>query len=134
MSSYLWIVAVQRPFSINKDENDRTIFSCNFEGNAVANMADFELEIAKIIGDAGLGAVSTTLFIGPKVDLPAGAGPFVRIIDTGGSGPVETHDARKQERFSFQILVHALSYTTGRTRALAIWRLLDGFRNQTVTI
>lgn len=134
MSDYLWILSVQSPFTIGKDDNGRTMFSVNFEGNGVSPITDLEREIVKLISDAGLGAFGNDTFIGPNATLPTGGGPYVQLISTGGSSPLETHDGKKQERFSFQILVRAISYTAGRTRIMSIWRLLDGFRNQSVTL
>ncbi len=91
----------------------------------------------KVLNDAGLatawnGSTGDTI-IGRGVPTPSGSGPFVRIIDTGGIAPTETHDGQEYERLSCQIVVIATSFVSGRTRALAVWRELNGKRNINVT-
>lgn len=134
MSTYLEILALQRPFPIGVDENQRVMFSVNFEAIAAANVNQWEEEIADVLTDASLATLGTDTFIGPLAVWPTGAGPYTNILDTGGSSPDETHNGDTYENLSAQIVVKATSYTTARTRALAIWRALDGVRNQTVTV
>lgn len=135
---YLEILSMQRPFPFDVDENQRVQFSCNYTALAAAPAVSFEEEILKILNDAGLatqrvGSTGDT-WIGPAGTIPAtsGDGPFITIIDTGGTAPMETHDGITYERLSVQIVVRAVSYSVARTRALAIWRELDGKRNVTV--
>lgn len=125
MTRYLSILSIQRPFPIGVDLNNRNEFSCNYLMVAAATVSDFEGEISKYISDNGLGNTSSIL-IGRKVSTPTGDGPFIRLIDTGGISPLETHNRDKYERLSMQIVVIAASYVTGRELALSIWRLLDG--------
>lgn len=138
MSRYLELLANQRPFPFNVDESLRTMFSCNFSALAEAPTADWEGEILKVIVDAGLAvkpnppSVVGNIWIGPAATIPAGDGPFIQIIDTGGRPPDYTHDGAKYERLSCQIVVRSKSFAAGRTRALAIWRALDGKRNVTL--
>lgn len=129
---YLSILAQQSPFSLGTDIKNRVIWSCNYRVSAQAPSDKFEEEMVKLIVDAGLGISGTSLFIGPSVVIPDGAGPFVLIKNTGGNSPLAAHSGVKIERLSLQVLVYATSYVTGRTRALAIWRLLDGKYNVTV--
>jgi hypothetical protein len=132
MSRYLEIIAVSRPAPIGVDTNTRTMFSCNLMALAAQPVAKWEEELARVLFDAGLIALGTDGFIGPDATLPKTNGPLVSIIDTGGSATLESHDS-KYERLSAQIVVRALSYRDARTRALAIWRALDGVRNVTIT-
>lgn len=133
MSRYLEILAVQRPFPFDQDDSARVMFSVNFDALAAAPVTAWEEELAKLINTAGLGTRGTDLFIGPAAVLPADhAGPLVSVIDTGGSMPEWTHQDDGYERLSAQIVVRAASYVAARTRALAIWRVLDGVRNTTV--
>lgn len=133
MSRYLSITSVQRPFPFDVDDNNRVIFAVNFEAVAAAAVDKWEEELADKIVDAGLGTLGTDLFIGPKATIPTGDGPYIFIIDTGGTAPTETHDGSRYERLSAQVTVRAKSYATARTRILAIWRELDSTYNTTIT-
>ena len=135
MSVYQEIIAVQSPIDIGSDENKRKMFSTNFEAMATEPVTDFDREIGKLINDASLGTFGTDMFIGMEAILPNGNGPFVLIIDTGGSEPESTHNkvaGHTYEHLSFQVVVRARGYDAAKTRALAIWRTLDGVRNTTV--
>ncbi len=128
MSRYLEILAVQRPFPIGADENQRTMFSMNFHAVAAQPVAKFEEEIARVLFDAGLAVLGTNATIGPIATMKT-TDPSIHIMDTGGMFPLETHNGGKYERLSCQIIVRSANYFTARTRALAIWRALDGLRN-----
>ena len=132
MSRYLEILAVQRPFPFRVDDNNRVVFSVNFTGLAAGPVDQWEEELVKVLSDASLATLGTDTFIGPAAVVPVGAGPFMTVIDTGGREPLETHDGLDYERLSAQVTVRASKYRTARTRALAIWRALDGVRDQTV--
>ena len=132
MSRYLELLSVQRPFSIGVDDVNRAMYSCNFVAVAAQPVAKFEEEVGRLVFDAGLGTFGTNMFIGPPSSVPSGEGPFIHIIDTGGTSPLETHNGDKYERMSCQIVVRGTNRQTARTRALAIWRALDGQRNITV--
>lgn len=133
MSRYLEIISVQRPFSFGSDDAGRALYSCNYLAIAAQPITKFEEEIGRLIFDAGHGTFGTDMFIGPNVSPPPGAGPYTTIIDTGGTSPLETHNGDKYERMSCQVVVRATNRQAARTRALAIWRALDGQRNVTVT-
>lgn len=140
MSRYLSILSVQSPFDVGLDGNGRAQFSVNFEATADAPVTAFEKEIVKILSDAGLvtlasitnGVLTGNTFIGRAVSIPQGDGPFISVINTGGSAPMESHNGQKWERLSAQIIVRATNPATAEAKALAIWRALDGKRNLTV--
>lgn len=136
-SRYLEILSVQPPSPFMVDASQRSHFTINFECTIAAPAADFEGEIAALIVNATLGTkwtgVSGDLFVGRDAKIPVGDGPFVVVVNTGGYPPLETHNADKYERRTFQIVVIALVYSVAKTRAEAIWRALDGVRNTTVT-
>jgi hypothetical protein len=133
MSRYLSIVSIQRPFDIGPDSNNRPQVSCNYECHGAGPLTAFEDEILKLIVNAGLGVQGTTLFKGRAAVLPAsGDGPFVQLISTSGNPNLETHNGDKYERPTFQILVRAKTYSAATSRAVAIWRALDGQRDITV--
>ncbi len=135
MTQYIEIAAVQSPFDIGSDDNKRMMFSCNYDAMAVAPVTDWERELAKILSDASLGILGTDIFIGTESILPkTGDGPFITIIDTGGSEPESIHNqaAMTYEHLSAQIVVRAKNYDPAKDRALAVWRELDGTYGSTV--
>jgi hypothetical protein len=134
MSRYLEILAEQRPFPFNADESNRVMFSINFRALAEGPTVSWEEELVKVLIDAGLAvAVGTDVFVGPIAVVPlSGDGPFINVIDTGGTAPDETHNGSIYERLSAQLVIRAKDYTVARTRALAVWRALDGIRNTTI--
>jgi hypothetical protein len=129
----LSIQARQQPFPIGLDADNRNMFSCNFDGLAAAP-ANWTGAIRKLLEDAGLGVFGTDLFIGPGARLPVAPapGPFITIIDTGGSTTIITHDNKKYPNLSVQLIVTATSYPAGEARARAACDVLDGVRNTTV--
>lgn len=133
MARYLWIIADQRPFPIGADSQDRAMYSVNFHALATHPVDKFEEEVARVLFDASLGVVNTTIFFGPVADIPKGNGTYISIIDTGGTTPEETHDGSLYESLSFQLVVRSTDRKAARTRALACWRALHGLRNTTVT-
>lgn len=130
---YLEILARQRPFPFALDEKLRLMYTCNYDALAAAPVADMERELEALLISGGLVTSGETLF-GPASEPPDGDGPYVTLLDTGGIAPEETHDGRKYERLSFQVVVRASDGSAARASALAIWRLLDGQRNVTVAL
>lgn len=133
MSRYLEITAVQRPFAFDVDENDRTLYSVNFTARAAAPVNEFEEEVLKRLNSLGLATGGVDTFIGRSPVIPAGDGPYISIIDTGGSFTDRAHGGEAYESLSMQIVIRALDSEVGRTRALAIWRALDGVYNTAIT-
>lgn len=126
---YLQILAVQRPFGIGLDDASRPMLSVNFEAEAAAPVNSWEEDLVAVLEGEGLATLGTDTFIGRAASVPQGSGPFVSVIDTGGSAPYATHNGDLYENLSAQIVVRAATYTAARTRALAIWRALEGRRN-----
>lgn len=132
MAAYMQILANQRPFTLDVDENQRTTYSMNFVARSVGTVSDWERDLATIINTAGLGTLNTDMFIGPKAVIPKSDGPHTLIIDTGGSRPVESQNSDVDETLSAQITVRGTPSNDARVRALAIWREIHGTRNVTV--
>jgi len=128
---YLEILSRQRPFPFNIDEHGRVMFSCNYDAMAAEEIATFEEDIVLLLTPLGLTTLGVDTFIGPAAVIPAGVGPFITIIDTGGAFRDETHNGDVYERLSCQIAVRARSFVVARERSLAIWRALSGLRNIT---
>lgn len=135
---YQEIVAQQRPFPFDTDDNGRTMYSCNFICSASGPVAAFEEDIIKILAAAGVATqydyttgVGDT-FIGPHAITPVGDGPWIHVIGTSGLMSERTHNGTVCERPACQIITRAASPVAARSRALAIWRVLDAVRNTTV--
>lgn len=92
-------------------------------------------DIAARIIALGLGtAVGTDIFIGTKAKVPStpgDAGPYISLVDTGGSGAVRTHDGR-YARPSCQISVRARQASTARAKAAALHAALADKFNVTM--
>lgn len=140
MSRYLEILALQDPFPIGEDENDRVMFSCNYEGHCADFPVKLEEEIYRHLFDAGLATLNTSPTSGGDTVLgrrtppnTTGSSVWTNIIRTSGGRPDETHNGDIYGFFSFQIITRSPSYVTARTRALAIRSRLHGTRNTTIT-
>ena len=133
MSRYLQILSTQRPFPFDVDDNQRNLFIFNIEAKAASNVDKWEEELAQVlIGDLVATALGNDIFAGLNAPIPDGDGPYIQLIDTGGSSPDETHNGDVYENLSCQIVIRSKSYALGRTKALAVWRSLHGVRNTTV--
>lgn len=129
---YVEIVARSRPFDQGPDENDRHVLAWNLEAIADAPVDSWEEDIVQLLEDAGLGTEGTDIFYTAKATIPSGDGPYTLIIATGGLEPDETHDGLEYEQLSAQVSVRAKTASSAWTRALAVWRELDGKRDVTV--
>jgi len=139
---YLQILATQRPFPFMVDENERTMFSVNFQAMSAEAVEDWERDVIRLLVLAGVPITYTfpngnrrtdDTFIGPKAIIPTDPGPYLSVIDTGGAAPFETHNGDLQEQLSVQLIVRGADYYTARDLALDCWRALDGVRNTTVS-
>ena len=139
---YLEVLATQRPFPISVDDNERSMFSVNFTAESNGFAADWERDVIRMLLAGGVTLAYTfpdgdrrvdDTFIGPAAFIPTGDGPYVSIIDTGGSDPIETHNNDIREQLSVQILVRGKAYFDARDLILECWRALDGIRDQTVS-
>ena len=90
-------------------------------------------DIVKILTDAGIPTAS--IFVSSKAVIPVGAGPYISVTETGGSGPEGTHNSTVLPAYvrpNAQILVRATSYPTARTTADTAWNALFAVKNQLV--
>lgn len=132
MGRYVEIVSRQTPFAYGLDETNRTLFSCNY--NATSDgLTLLEDDVCKLIADAGLGVLGSTLFIGPDAKIPGGDGPIISVSEYDTGIGTETHNGDVYPRRAFQVAVRATNFRNARTRAQAVWTLLHGQRNITVT-
>jgi hypothetical protein len=76
---------------------------------------------------------SSSIFTSKKAQIPAGDGPFVSIIDTGGTGPFKVHNRRYgNRRPSAQIVARAKNATSARTTIENCYLTLAGLVNLSV--
>lgn len=88
-------------------------------------------EIAALLADKGVGTIGTDIFLGSKAVIPKTSGPFLSLIETGGSGPtrVQNEPGAHTQRPSAQVLVRAKSYIEARRMIKNAYDVLDGVFN-----
>lgn len=74
----------------------------------------------------GVGVYGTSIFLGAKAVIPAGAGPYLTLVDTGGSGSVKTHNNSSIERPTAQLCARATDYATAKAFLIAALAALGG--------
>lgn len=106
---------------------------------------EFVEEIARILVDGGVGTLATDIFLTSEADIPSGTGPYLSIVDTGGSEPERTHNTISPpayERRSASITTRAAhdesrgepnGFKAAREMSRAAYLALAGVRNQEVT-
>ncbi len=137
MSLYISILSdSSKPIDVGWDANNRLLRSMNFTIKAQSVVTDLEGEILKRLNDVSLATFSTNpttgdTFIGSRVTIPTGEGPFIQIIDTGGSRAERSHGRKtnKIENLSLQVFVRGLDFDTTTNRARLILDELDGINN-----
>ena len=87
----------------------------------------------KLVGD-GVGVLGTTLFLPSVAVIPAGAGPYITVSETGGVAPTfkQNQSAAATQRPTAQVLVRATSYPVARATALLAYQSLNGVWNTTI--
>lgn len=141
MSYFLHIYAVQPPFDIGVDDNDRVTYSCNYDTLVYTPNGPIEKKIADIIVAAGIATQAKCLKGSRPITPPptSGAiqgtetdGPWIRIVATGGYRTEISRSAERGEKPSFQVLTYSVDSDTASTAALQVYRLLDGLQQRTV--
>jgi hypothetical protein len=82
-----------------------------------------------------VGVYGTSIFLGSKAVIPELDGPYISLIETGGSGPTRIHNVgtANTQRPTVQVVVRAKSYLTARTKAKAAYLALDGVFNTDIS-
>lgn len=111
------------------DQEGRTVYSVNFEGYSVGSTHTFEDEIATLLQEESLAVPIENLFIGVLPVVANGDGPYVQILNTGGSSDSESHSGYSYAYPRVQILVRAKSNQIARDKAHGIYDLLHLTRN-----
>lgn len=141
MSFYLYIRAVQSPFEVGVDGNNRNQRSCNWlakiRGSSSAVSKEIATRIAAQVGSLTYDVVTpanSDILVGTKGDLPNGDGPFVRVIETAGTPPDTSRDSQTYSTLGIQTFITAMSYDTCASIATAVFDALQSVRNTTLTV
>jgi hypothetical protein len=95
-------------------------------------------EIAARLVSQGVGTTSGTsrnIFTSSQAIIPDGNGPYLTLIETGGSGPTRVHNqtGALTQRPTAQIYVRASTYVAARAMARLAYLALDGVFNTTLS-
>jgi len=93
----------------------------------------FTDDLVTILVNAGVGQATINIFVGAKVALPIGPGPFLTIRENGGSSPEGTHNSvgvPAYVRPSAQIVTRAEDLADARLMAQKAYDALFPIRNQ----
>lgn len=74
----------------------------------------------------GVGVLGTTIFSGSAAILPVGNGPYLVLVETGGSGPARTQNDTATQRPTAQISARASTMAAARTKLKAAYDALGG--------
>lgn len=132
MTVYLWINALSGPLNFGTDDNERIQWSVNIEASAQGPITDWPREIRRVLIDAGLVTAGVDVFLSTRADIPTDAGPYVTIVETGGTTDSQTMNNDKYENPTAQVVIRAKDYDLGFSKAQAVKRALDGIHNSTV--
>ena len=87
-----------------------------------------------------VGVYGSTIFLGSGADLPKlgdtrGKGPFISMVETGGTAPTRIHNqsSANTQRPSASIIARGVSSQTTRAMAKAAYDALDGIFNTTLS-
>jgi len=92
-------------------------------------------EIAARLVSQSVGVTGSNIFLGSKAVIPTGSGPFLSLIETGGTGATRVHNIAgpSTQRPTAQVLVRAGSYQAARTMSKAAYDALNGVWNTTLS-
>ena len=94
-------------------------------------------DIADLLSSGGIGTVGSTanwgIFTGRRPDFPD---KVVSVFEYGGAGSLHAMASGAglavAERPRVQVVVRSNAYSTGRTKANDVFRLMDGLRERTI--
>lgn len=133
---YRDINPLQSPFDMGLDPRGMPKVGFNIRCVKGASNTFLE-ELMTILETASVGTRGTNMFAGSKATIPAGAGPYLSVVETGGTDPERVHNQvwpPSAERPNAQVVVRALNYETARLMARAAWDALGAVRNATITV
>jgi hypothetical protein len=92
-------------------------------------------DVVKRLTDANVGTFGTNIFASAGAAIPAGAGPYLTIVETGGVAPMRRHDDGNNPAYrrpSVQLMVRAQTYTAARTMLVSAFNALLAMQGMTV--
>jgi hypothetical protein len=94
-------------------------------------------DLITILTTAGVGTFNVNIFASSKAQIPTGAGPYLSITQTSGSGPENTHNAAgigriAYERPNAQLLARAQTYPAALGMIDAAFKAVFPVRNRFV--
>jgi hypothetical protein len=92
-------------------------------------------DLVTILQTARVGTLGRDIFASSKANIPTGAGPYISITESGGSGPENTHNSTDKPAYvrpNAQILTRATDYVIARNKAQAAYNALYPVRNRFV--
>lgn len=83
----------------------------------------------------GVGVYGSNIFLGSKAVIPTGSGPYLSLVETGGSAPtrIQNKESANTQRPTAQILVRATTYPAALNMSRAAYIALDGVYNTTLS-
>ncbi len=81
--------------------------------------------VARLVA-ASVGTFGTSIFAGSKATIPTGDGPYLTLMETGGSGSMGTHNNTAVERPTMQLVSRATKYPDARAQCAAAYAALGG--------
>lgn len=134
-TKYLHTQVLGQPRDAGLDGLQRQVFT--FTVFFTKHFSDtFAEEAVKLMNDAGVGTPNVDLFMGSKAEIPIGPGPFVHLLESGGTSNERVHNAGNPgyERPGLIVRVYAEDYLLCRDRAKLAFNTLVPVSNQTVTV
>lgn len=134
MTYYLSLEPLQEPFDLGELDGAGRV-QCEFNVLATRRpSAAFPQELIAILEAAGVGLEGTDIFATSAASIPTGAGPYLSIRPTGGTGPIGTHNAGAgaYRRPGAQFIVRASTWAAAEAMAQAAYDALIAVRNQEV--
>lgn len=83
-------------------------------------------EIANRLVSQGVGIVGTNIFLGTQAQIPTGNGPYISLIETGGTGGARTQNDTALERPTLNILTRGKIPSAVRAMSRAAYAALGG--------
>ena len=92
-------------------------------------------EIAARLVSSNVGVIGSNIFLGSKASIPSGSGPYLSLVETGGTAPtrIQNKASANTQRPTAQVAVRALSYSVARTMCKQAYDALDGIFNTTLS-
>lgn len=128
------LFAIQDPFDIGTDENDRVVYVTNYNYR-VDDASGFLANLLTYMQNNSIGTKGTNLFSGSKAVLPSpeNQDPVVLVVQTGGLPPDRPIEQGSViNRGSFQVSVRSLQRATAESKSYAVFALLDDIANTSI--